>query len=55
MPGSRSKIPSKNLVRLRWAEGLNSGVKGLIEQYSQGCVVCLSGLIENLREFERMW
>jgi hypothetical protein len=30
MHGSRSKIPSKNLVKPRHAEGLNYDVKGLI-------------------------
>jgi hypothetical protein len=36
MYGSRSKTPSKNIVRRRCAEGFNSGVKG-VEELNPRC------------------
>jgi hypothetical protein len=36
MHGSRSKIPSKNIVRQHCAEGFNFGVKGLITSCQDG-------------------
>jgi hypothetical protein len=52
MHGSRSKIPSKNLVRQRYAEKFNSGVKGLIIINDTPILHCLNGFlllsVENL-------
>jgi hypothetical protein len=45
MHGSRSKIPIKNLVRQRCAEGFNSGVKGLKEDFFL-CGVTLCSLAQ---------
>jgi hypothetical protein len=39
MHGSRSKIPSKNLVRQQFAEGFNSGVKRLISSKANGIYI----------------
>jgi hypothetical protein len=43
MHGSRSKIPSKNLVSQRCAEGFNSGVKGLIGN-DETMYVCITNM-----------
>jgi hypothetical protein len=42
MYGSRSKIPSKNLVRQRRAEGFNFGVKGLKKKYEVHFTECVT-------------
>jgi hypothetical protein len=47
--GSRSKIPSKNLVRQRCAEGFNSSVKGL----NTSKHIRLS--VVSLRNFVKTW
>jgi hypothetical protein len=37
--GSRSKFTVKNLVRQRYAEGFNSGVKGLMSHFQKESTV----------------
>jgi hypothetical protein len=54
MHGSRRKIPRKNLVRQRCAEGFNSGVKGLISDITYK--VDFSTIArQNAEFFKRTW